>query len=77
LCFWELGRTSVPADFEAHIARDTNETIKDVTERLANGRDDDSAVYEWFCECGCMAILRLTVAEFQANGAWLDGHKPV
>ena len=65
----------MPADFEAHIARETNEKIKEVAERLADGRDD-SAVYEWFCGCGCMAIVPLTVAEFQANGAWADGHKP-
>ena len=29
------------------------------------------------CECGCLEVVKLTKAQYQAfGGAWLEGHKP-
>jgi hypothetical protein len=28
------------------------------------------------CECGCGELVPLTAATFDANGGWVDGHKP-
>ena len=32
---------------------------------------------EFACECGCLEVVKLTRAQYQAvGGAWLEGHKP-
>ena len=58
----------------AEIARGANEKIREVVERLDGGKDGDQAQYAWFCGCGCMTIVPLTLAAFLAGGAWADGH---
>jgi hypothetical protein len=35
-----------------------------------------SHTYGFACECGCGEIVAMTATEFDANGAWADGHKP-
>jgi hypothetical protein len=32
--------------------------------------------YSFMCECGCMKMVDLSLAVYDADGAWLDGHKP-
>lgn len=32
--------------------------------------------YGFACECGCGEIIALIATEYDAGGAWLDGHKP-
>ena len=62
------------AESAAEIARGANEKIREVVERLDGGRDGDRAEYAWFCGCGCMTIVPLTLATFLAQGAWAVGH---
>jgi hypothetical protein len=56
----------------ARVARETNAHIRQLAEALR----DESPV-GFFCECGCMAIVLVTVAEYDAaGGAWVEGHQP-
>jgi hypothetical protein len=37
----------------------------------------DHEVWEFFCECGCMTLLPITIAEFDgANSVLIEGHHP-
>ncbi len=40
---------------------------------------DGAEPWEFFCECGCLGLVELTAAEFDAaepGGVWLPGHEP-
>ena len=56
----------------AWVAREANANIR----QLAKSLRDERPV-GFFCECGCMEIVMVTIAEYDARGgAWLEGHKP-
>ena len=68
---------SAPAD----IAREVNTHIMALDARIheisvhALGPDHDSIGL--FCECGCMAGVSTTRAEYErGGGVWLEGHEP-
>lgn len=53
--------------------RDWNEQVR----RLADSLPDSAATKFGFnCQCGCGMVVPLTSRNFDANGAWADGHKP-
>ena len=53
--------------------RDWNKKVR----RLANDLPDGAeAKFGFNCQCGCGTIIRLTSRNFDAGGAWADGHKP-
>jgi hypothetical protein len=55
----------------AWVARETNSHIR----RLAKSLRDERPV-GFFCECGCMEIVLVTIVDYDEHGgAWLDGHK--
>ena len=48
-----------------------NEQIR----RLADSLSDSAETkFGFSCQCGCGAIVALTSRNFDANGAWADGH---
>ena len=55
-------------------AKEANAGIREAAGSLLNG--DVEAPFDFLCECGCMGIVSLTLADYVAAGAWLDGHKP-
>jgi hypothetical protein len=56
----------------AWLARETNANIRQLAESLRDERP-----IGFFCECGCMGIVLVTLAEYDlAGGVWLDGHRP-
>ena len=65
------GGTSEAAD----VANQANAHIAEMAEGL------DSIVRSprpigFFCECGCLGSVEVTVAEFRAaGGAWIEGHR--
>jgi hypothetical protein len=65
----------VNAESGAETARKTNSLIRELAERFDESLDDRGE-YVFFCGCGCMTLLPLTLAVLLADGAWLDGHKP-
>jgi hypothetical protein len=57
----------------AWLARETNGHIRQLAKSL---RDEHPVGF--FCECGCMEIVLVTIAEYDAaGGALLGGHEPV
>jgi hypothetical protein len=58
----------------ASAASDVNTRIREIAEKLAAKGDDDH-IYTFFCECGCLKPVALTLAAFIAKGALLDGHR--
>ena len=60
----------------AQAARGANAQILVLVRRLEEGILDTREI-AFFCEDGCLEIVRLTVAEYEAaGGAWLAGHQP-
>jgi hypothetical protein len=57
----------------ASAARDVNTRIREIAESLAAKGDEDHE-YTFFCECGCLKPVTLTLALFIAKGALRDGH---
>jgi len=55
------------------VAREVNARIQEIAESLA-ARGEDGHRYTFFCECGCMRPVTLSLAAFAENGAFLDGH---
>jgi ribosomal protein L2 len=55
------------------LARVLNEQIELLALKLPA---DDDHKYGFTCECGCGAIVSLTVAAREADGACFDSHKP-
>jgi hypothetical protein len=53
--------------------RDWNEQVR----RLAASVPDSAETkFGFSCQCGCGKIVPLTSRNFDANGAWADGHNP-
>jgi prepilin-type processing-associated H-X9-DG protein len=38
--------------------------------------DSAETQFGFSCQCGCGTVVALTSRNFDANGAWADGHKP-
>jgi hypothetical protein len=54
-------------------ATEVNARIREIAESLARKGDDH--VYTFFCECGCLNPIALTLAAFIAQGAFREGHR--
>jgi hypothetical protein len=45
--------------------------------RLADNLSDSTETkFGFSCQCGCGTVVPLTSRNFDASGAWADGHKP-
>ena len=53
--------------------RNWNEQVR----RLADSLPRSAATkFGFSCQCGCGTVVPLTSRNFDANGAWADGHQP-
>jgi hypothetical protein len=60
----------------AQAARAANSHILALEDLLAPRGGDEQEI-GFFCECGCLGVVAMTRAEYEAaGGAWLAGHKP-
>jgi hypothetical protein len=53
--------------------RDWNEKVRWIADSLP---DSAETKFGFSCQCGCGTVGALTSRNFDANGAWADGHKP-
>lgn len=53
--------------------RERNLQLRRLADRLPNSADTKFA---FSCQCGCGTLIHLASRNFDANGAWADGHKP-
>ena len=53
--------------------RDWNERVRRFADNL---RDSAETKFGFTCQCGCGTVVALTSRNFDANGAWADGHNP-
>jgi hypothetical protein len=53
--------------------RDRNEQLRRLADRLPNSAETKFA---FSCQCGCGTLVHLSSRNFDANGAWADGHRP-
>lgn len=61
---------------KAELARELNKRIREIGQSLTEPTDASEELI-FFCECGCLAPVRLTIAAFDAAGAALaDSHSP-
>jgi sugar (pentulose or hexulose) kinase len=61
---------------KAELARELNKQIREIGQSLTEPADASEEL-TFFCECGCLAPVRLTLATFDAAGAALaEGHSP-
>lgn len=65
----------------AEIAREVNTHILALDARIheisVHGHKPGEDPIGLFCECGCMASVASTRAEYERNGGvWLEGHEP-
>src|SRR6266480_7781418 len=61
----------------ADIAKLVNAHISEMASNLDAILPDERPI-GFFCECGCMGITMVGLADYAAAGAaWLDGHEPV
>jgi hypothetical protein len=56
------------------------ETVRAVNTTIREFADDpripDDAEWEFFCECGCLTLVQMSIAEFdQDEGVWAAGHR--
>jgi hypothetical protein len=63
----------VPGDEESGNVSGWNRQVRLLAGTLPDGADHP---YGFACSCGCGEIVPLTSTQFDANGAWVDGHKP-
>jgi hypothetical protein len=52
--------------------RDWNERIRRLADNLPRSAETK---FGFSCQCGCGTVVALTSRNFDANGAWADGHK--
>jgi hypothetical protein len=53
------------------LSREVNTRIHEISA----GQVNDDIVIEYLCECGCMGLVPLTIAQFEAEGgAWQPAH---
>jgi hypothetical protein len=61
---------------KAELARELNKQIRAIGQSLTEPTDVSEEL-TFFCECGCLAPVRLTLAAFDATDAALaEGHSP-
>jgi len=61
---------------KAELARELNGQIREIGASLTEPTEASEEL-TFFCECGCLAPVRLTLAAFDATGAALmQGHSP-
>jgi hypothetical protein len=53
--------------------REWNEQVRRLADSLS---DSAESRFGFSCQCGCGMLVPLTSRNFDANGAWADGHKP-
>jgi hypothetical protein len=54
--------------------RDWNKKVRGLADSLSDSAAETK--FGFSCQCGCGAVVALTSRNFDANGAWADGHKP-
>ena len=52
---------------------DWNEQVRRLADNLPRSAETK---FGFKCQCGCGTVVPLTSRNFDANGAWADGHKP-
>ena len=58
----------------AQLAREMNLSFQEIASGLSAKRDDDFEV-TFYCECGCLEPVKLTLSDFEAaGGALKPGH---
>ena len=57
----------------SEVIRDWNERVRRLADSLQNSGETK---FGFSCQCGCGTVVPLTSRNFDANGAWADGHKP-
>lgn len=50
-----------------------NEQVRRLADSLPRSAETK---FGFSCQCGCGTVVPLTSRNFDANGAWADGHKP-
>jgi hypothetical protein len=55
-----------------HIS-DWNDQVRQLADSLS---DSAETKFGFSCQCGCGTVVALTSRNFDAEGAWADGHKP-
>lgn len=59
----------------AELARELNRKIREIGGSLS-GPGEASPEFTFYCECGCLGAVELTIAAFDAaGGALRDGHQ--
>jgi hypothetical protein len=53
--------------------RDLNDQVRGLADSLPNSAETK---FGFRCQCGCGTVVPLTSRNFDANGAWADGHNP-
>jgi hypothetical protein len=60
----------------AEMAREANTHIREMAEALDSIVPDERPI-GFFCECGCMGTVSVTLTDYEAQGgAWIEGHGP-
>ena len=52
---------------------DWNEQVRRLADNLPRSAETK---FGFKCQCGCGTVVPLISRNFDANGAWADGHKP-
>jgi hypothetical protein len=60
----------------ARVAQLVNAEIRKAAdaEVLSHGVAEDK--YGFMCDCGCGGMVEIPLALYDAEGAWIDGHRP-
>jgi hypothetical protein len=53
--------------------KDWNEQVRRLADNLPRSEETK---FGFSCQCGCGRVVALNSRNFDANGAWADGHKP-
>ena len=69
------GIDPAPGREAAEVARETNAVIHEMARKLDALVPDEQPI-GFLCECGCLAIVEVTLADYEAGGAWLQDHRP-
>jgi hypothetical protein len=71
-----VGPAKAAAPTGGDVAREVNAQIRAIAESLSANGEEDEESYTFFCECGCLHTVTLTLADFLvARSAFVAGHK--